>query len=126
MKKSINKFTSEKDTDHLFLNKWIEIFGQKYNTKTNKELFNSLIPDGWTILNNILFIIENKKEYKDLNIAKEQLLKYLRLVKQNNKFEQFKNIYLIVGYGDEDINFNYKIYQYNSENKKLLKINLLL
>ena len=62
----------------------------------------------------------------DLNIAKEQLLKYLRLVKQNNKFEQFKNIYLIVGYGDEDINFNYKIYQYNSENKKLLKINLLL
>ena len=126
MNKSVNKFTSEKDTDHLFLTKWTEIFGQKYNTKTNKELFNSLIPDGWQIINNILFIIENKKEYKDLNIAKEQLLKYLRLVKQNNKFEQFKNIYLIVGYGDEDINFNYKIYQYNSENKKLLKINLLL
>ena len=120
MNKITNKYTSEKDTDHLFLTKWTEIFGQKYNTKTNKELFNSLIPDGWQIINNILFIIENKKELKDINIAKNQLLKYLKLVKQNNKFEQFNNIYLIFGFGDEEINFNYKIYQYDNQSKKYI------
>ena len=69
-------------------------------------------------------IFENKKEFKDLNIAKNQLLKYLKLVKSNNKFEQFNKIYLIIGYGDEEINFNYKIYEY--KDSKLVKINLLL
>ena len=32
MIKITQKSTSEKDTDYLFLNKWIEIFGSVYNT----------------------------------------------------------------------------------------------
>ena len=118
------KSTSEKNTDHLLLTKWTEIFGEVYNTGTNKELFNSLIPDGWQIIDNILFIIENKKELKNKNIAENQLLKYINLVKTNNKFEQFKDIYLIFGFGDKEINFSYSIYKY--ENSKLVKNNLLL
>ena len=118
------KSTSEKNTDHLFLTKWTEIFGSVYNTGTNKELFNSLKPDGWTIINNILFIIENKKEFKNKETAKNQLLKYLKLVKTNDKFNNFQNIYLIFGYGDEEINFSYSIYIY--KDLKLIKINKLL
>jgi len=55
------KSTSEKNTVHLLLTKWTELFGEVYNTGTNKELFNSLIPDGWQIIDNILFIIEYLK-----------------------------------------------------------------
>ena len=124
MIKITQKSTSEKDTDYLFLNKWTEIFGSVYNTGTNHELFNSLKPDGRQIINSILFIIENKKEFKNKNIAKNQLLKYLKLVIQNNKFTQFNDIYLIFGFGDDKINFNYTVYKY--ENLKILKVNLLL
>ena len=130
MKKSniskIQKSTSEKDTDHLFLTKWSNIFGTVYNTGSNPELFNNQQPDGWKIINNILFIIENKKEFKNKETAKNQLLKYLRLVKQNKQFEKFNKIYLIFGFGDEDINFNYLIYKYDEVNKKLVKKNKLL
>jgi len=65
-----NKSTSEKNTDYLFLSKWNEVFNEIYNTGTNKELFGTLKPDGWQISNNILIIIENKKDYKDIKKAK--------------------------------------------------------
>ena len=82
------------------------------------------MPNGWQIIDHILFIIENKKEFKNKEIAKNQLLKYLKLVKTNDKFNNFKNIYLIFGYGYDEINFNYSIYIY--KDLKLIKIHKLL
>jgi len=114
-----NKSTSEKNTDYLFLSKWNEVFNEIYNTGTNKELFGTLKPDGWQISNNILIIIENKKDYKNIKKAKEQLLKYFNKVKTNNKLSNFKKIYLIFGFGDDEINFNYNIYKI--ENLKLVR-----
>ena len=115
----MSKSTSEKNTDYLFLSKWNEVFNEIYNTGINKELFGSLKPDGWQISNNILIIIENKKDYKDINKAKEQLLKYFNKVKSNNKLSNFKKIYLIFCYGVDENNFNYNIYKI--ENLKLVK-----
>ncbi len=113
-------YTSEKDTDRLFNNYWEKIFNKPYNTKTNKELFNQLIPDGWEIINNTLFIIENKKYYKHKHKAKLQLQNYIDIIYENNKFNEFDIIYLIFGYGDSVINFNYHIYKYS--NNKIIKI----
>ena len=93
----MNKSTSEKNTDYLFLNKWINIFGNVYNTGSNIKLFNNQQPDGWIIYNNILFIIENKKEIYNNYIAKNQLTRYLNLVKNNKYFDEFYKIYLIFG-----------------------------
>ncbi len=112
-------YTTEKDTDRLFNNYWESIFNEPYNTKTNKKLFNSLIPDGWKIINNTLFIIENKRDYKHKHKAKLQLQKYIDIIYDNNKFNEFDIIYLIFGYGDSQLNFNYHIYKYS--NNKIIK-----
>jgi len=110
----------EKNTDRLFLNYWNKIFNHIYKTNNNKKLFNTYIPDGYDIINNNLFIIENKKEYKDKINAKKQLIKYYNnvILKEDNNFNK---IYLIYGYGDNESNFNYEIYIINEENK-LVKI----
>ena len=57
---------SEKNTDHLMLSLFNDVFNVEYNTKSIPELFGRLIPDGWfeyTNFNNqkYLFIIENKQ-----------------------------------------------------------------
>ena len=114
----------EKNTDRLFLNYWDKIFNHIYNTNNNKNLFDSLIPDGYDIINNNLFIIENKKEYKDKINAKKQLIKYYNNVILKEEYN-FNEIYLIFGYGDNESNFNYEIYIINKEGK-IIKINKTL
>jgi len=114
----------EKNTDRLFLNYWEKIFGRIYNTNNNKKLFNNLVPDGYNIINNNLFIIENKKEYKDKINAKKQLIKYYNIVIEKDEYN-FNEIYLIFGYGDNENNFNYEIFIINNEGN-LIKINKTL
>ena len=88
----------EKNTDRLFLNLWKEIFNKVYKTDNNKLLFDTKIPDGYDIIDNNLFIIENKKLNKDLKKAKQQLIKYYNIVIQKEDYN-FDEIYLIFGYG---------------------------
>ena len=114
----------EKNTDRLFLNLWDKIFNHIYKTNNNKDLFNAFIPDGYDIIDNNLFIIENKKEYKDKIIAKKQLIKYYNIVIQKEDYN-FNEIYLIFGFGDNETNFNYEIFIIN-EDGKIIKINKTL
>lgn len=115
---------SEKNTNRLFLNLWEKLFNHIYKTNNNKELFNTYIPDGYDIINNNLFIIENKKDYKDKINAKKQLIKYYNIVIQKEEYD-FDEIYLIFGFGDNENNFNYEIYIIN-EDGKVIKINKTL
>ena len=97
---------TEKITDHLLLNLWKEIFGKFYNTKGNSKLFKNKIPDGWSIINKNLFVIENKANIKDLQKGKNQLFEYYyNLPKLKNK------IYLILGLGNSEKNFKYIVYE---------------
>jgi len=114
----------EKNTDRLFLNNWDKIFNHTYKTNNNKDLFDNYIPDGYDIIDNNLFIIENKKEYKNKINAKNQLIKYYNIVIEKDKYD-FNEIYLIFGYGDNETNFNYEIYIINNEGN-LIKINKTL
>ena len=50
---------SEKNTDYYMQKEYELVFKHEYHTETNSELFDSLIPDGWDIIDNILIIIEN-------------------------------------------------------------------
>ena len=65
---------SEKNTDRYMQNIYEEVFNHEYHTEANNELFDSLIPDGWDIIDNILIIIENKRLIKDKNKGRDQLL----------------------------------------------------
>ena len=56
---------SEKNTDRYMQNVYEEVFNHEYHTEANNELFDSLIPDGWDIINDTLIIIENKRLIKD-------------------------------------------------------------
>ena len=42
-----NKMNSEKNTDHLMLSLFNDVFNVEYNTKSISKLFGRLIPDGW-------------------------------------------------------------------------------
>jgi len=64
---------SEKNTDRIFLNYWNKIFNHIYKTNNNRDLFDKKIPDGYDIINKNLFIIENKKDYKDKIKAKKSI-----------------------------------------------------
>ena len=48
---------SEKNTDRYMQNVYEEVFNHEYHTEANNELFDSLIPDGWDIIDNLLIII---------------------------------------------------------------------
>ena len=50
---------SEKNTDRYMQNVYEEVFNHEYHTEANNELFNSLIPDGWDIINDTLIITIN-------------------------------------------------------------------
>lgn len=108
---------SEKITDCFMLTEYFKVFGHYYNTSGNNELFGSKIPDGHDIIENSLIIIEDKRDRKDLNKAKEQLKTYLNLVPK----EKFENIYLIIGLGASIKEFKYAIY-----NSKFEKTNMSL
>ena len=101
---------SEKITDHLLLSEWESVFNCPYNTESNKKLFGRLIPDGWFEYSNnkrkYLFIIENKKKDKLRGIS--QLKKYFDVA--CNYSNNYTNIFLISGIGDNKSNFKYQIY----------------
>ena len=101
---------SEKITDHLLLSEWESVFNCPYNTESNKKLFGRLIPDGWFEYSNnkrkYLFIIENKKKDKLRGIS--QLKKYFDVA--CNYSNNYTNIFLILGIGDNKSNFKYQIY----------------
>lgn len=111
---------SEKNTDRYMQNKYVEVFKYEYHTEGNKELFNSNFPDGHDILNDkILIIIENKKLVKQLKEAKEQIKNYYTNLPTDIK-EKYK-IYLIIGLGNTEKTFKYKIFDNN-----LLELNKTL
>lgn len=80
---------SEKNTDHLMLSKFEEIFNCPYYTSGNDKLFETKKPDGWFEYDNNLFIIENKPSVKQKTEAYDQLLGYYDIAK---KTEEFKKI----------------------------------
>ena len=111
---------SEKNTDRYMQNKYVSIFKYEYNTNGNYELFGRLKPDGWDILNDkILIIIENKKLVKYLNEGKEQIKEYYDNLP--NKIKGTYKIYLIIGLGNTEKTFKYKIFD-----KNLLELNKTL
>ena len=50
---------SEKNTDYYMQKAYELIFNHEYHTEANNELFDSLIPDGWDIINDTLIITIN-------------------------------------------------------------------
>ena len=88
---------SEKNTDHLMLNKFKEVFNCEYCTGKNKKLFGDLIPDGWFEYNDILFIIEDKKILKLKNSGYDQIIDYYNIAKETEEFKKYKECYLILG-----------------------------
>ena len=107
---------SEKNTDRYMQNIYEEVFNHEYHTETNSELFDSFIPDGWDIIDNILIIIENKRLIKDKNKGRDQLFNYYDNIKDNHY-----QTYLILGLGSNKKSFRYVIYD---SNKKLTKLTL--
>ena len=109
---------SEKVTDFDMLNRFKEVFGYVYNTKGNKELFGSKIPDGWFIFEfenkKDLMVIENKRNVSDKRKGLEQLKTYYSLIK--NK-KDYSNIYLVLGLGS-DSDFGYTIYKIQDHKMK--------
>ena len=107
---------SEKNTDRYMQNIYEEVFNHEYHTETNPELFDSFIPDGWDIIDNLLLIIENKRLIKDKTKGRDQLFNYYDNIK-DNKYQT----YLILGLGSNKKSFKYVIYD---SNKKLTKLTL--
>ena len=123
-----NKMNSEKNTDHLMLSLFNDVFNVEYNTKSIPELFGRLIPDGWleyTNFNNqkYLFIIENKQNVSLFSDGIKQLIKYYYSI-NFNKRKEYAEIYLILGVGNNRINFKYYIFTF--KNNKLNKLNKTL
>ena len=114
---------SEKITDCQLLVKFNEVFGCFYNTIGNQTLFKSKIPDGWFEYNDILFIIENKKDLKDKRDGLKQLLNYYLIASKTEEFKKYKQCFLILGCGTTK-NFKYWIYSMDNNNIKETKYKL--
>ena len=95
---------SEKNTDRYMQNVYEEVFNHEYHTEANNELFNSLIPDGWDIIDNILIIIENKRLIKHKEEGKTQLFNYYDNLSDDIKSKYVT--YLILGLGNNKKSFN--------------------
>ncbi len=114
---------TEKLTDHYMITEYNKIFKHFYHTEKNKKLFKSLQPDGWDIIDNkYLIIIEDKKQHSYKKQGKKQLIKYYENIDKET-LKEFKNVFLILGYGIDIETFAYYIYEYNSE---LINLNITL
>lgn len=110
---------SEKITDYLMLEEYKKVFKHLYHTEGNKELFKKKIPDGWDIIDDILIIIEDKREDTYKIKGKKQLFNYYDELPNEIK-EKYK-IYLILGYGSDSKTFKYFIF---NDKKETLNISL--
>ena len=113
---------SEKNTDYYMQKAYESIFNHEYHTEANNELFNSLIPDGWDIINDTLIIIENKRLIKDKTKGRDQLFTYYDKLRDNIKDNiEFSNYdyYLILGLGNNKKSFKYLIYDADKQETKL-------
>ena len=108
---------SEKNTDRYMQNIYEEVFNHEYHTEANNELFNSLIPDGWDIIDNLLIIIENKRLIKHKEEGKTQLFNYYDNLSDDIKSKYVT--YLILGLGNNKKTFNYVIYDSNKKETNL-------
>ena len=95
------------------------VFKHEYHTETNSELFDSLIPDGWDIINDTLIIIENKRLIKDKTKGRDQLFNYYDNIKDNHY-----QTYLILGLGCNKKSFRYVIYDSNKNETTLTLDNI--
>ena len=107
----------EKNTDLYMQNVYEEVFNHEYHTEANNELFNSLIPDGWDIIDNLLIIIENKRLIKYKEEGKTQLFNYYDNLSDDIKSKYVT--YLILGLGNNKKSFNYVIYDSNKKETNL-------
>ena len=110
---------SEKNTDYYMQKTYELVFKHEYHTETNSELFDSLIPDGWDIINDTLIIIENKRLIKDKNKGRDQLFNYYDNIKDNHY-----QTYLILGLGCNKKSFRYVIYDSNKNETTLTLDNI--
>ena len=108
---------SEKNTDRYMQNIYEEVFNHEYHTEANNELFNSLIPDGWDIIDNLLIIIENKRLIKHKEEGKTQLFNYYDNLSADIKSKYVT--YLILGLGNNKKSFKYVIYDSNKKETNL-------
>ena len=110
---------SEKNTDYYMQKAYELVFKHEYHTETNSELFDSLIPDGWDIINDTLIIIENKRLIKDKTKGRDQLFNYYDNIKDNHY-----QTYLILGLGCNKKSFRYVIYDSNKNETTLTLDNI--
>ena len=110
---------SEKNTDYYMQKEYELVFKHEYHTETNSELFHSLIPDGWDIINDTLIIIENKRLIKDKTKGRDQLFNYYDNIKDNHY-----QTYLILGLGCNKKSFRYVIYDSNKNETTLTLDNI--
>ena len=110
---------SEKNTDYYMQKEYELVFKHEYHTETNSELFDSLIPDGWDIINDTLIIIENKRLIKDKTKGRDQLFNYYDNIKDNHY-----HTYLILGLGCNKKSFRYVIYDSNKNETTLTLDNI--
>ena len=110
---------SEKNTDYYMQKEYKLVFKHEYHTETNSELFDSLIPDGWDIINDTLIIIENKRLIKDKTKGRDQLFNYYDNIKDNHY-----HTYLILGLGCNKKSFRYVIYDSNKNETTLTLDNI--
>lgn len=96
---------SEKKVDYEMQRRFKLATGIMYETKTNSELFESKIPDGWIIIDDKLIIIENKKDIKLFNSTIKQLKTYLSIARKHFHGE----IILMCGFGPINT-FRYGLY----------------
>ena len=108
---------SEKNTDRYMQNVYEEVFNHEYHTEANNELFDSLIPDGWDIIDNLLIIIENKRLIKNKEEGKTHLFNYYDNLSDDIKSKYVT--YLILGLGNNKKSFNYVIYDSNKKETNL-------
>ena len=108
---------SEKNTDRYMQNVYEEVFNHEYHTEANNELFNSLIPDGWDIIDNLLIIVENKRLIKYKEEGKTHLFNYYDNLSDDIKSKYVT--YLILGLGNNKKSFNYVIYDSNKKETNL-------
>ena len=108
---------SEKNTDRYMQNVYEEVFNHEYHTEANNELFDSLIPDGWDIIDNILIIIENKRLIKHKEEGKTHLFNYYDNLSDDIKSKYVT--YLILGLGNNKKSFKYVIYDSNKKETNL-------
>ncbi len=110
---------SEKNTDYYMQKEYELVFKHEYHTETNSELFDSLIPDGWDIINDTLIIIENKRLIKDKTKGRDQIFNYYDNIKDNHY-----HTYLILGLGCNKKSFRYVIYDSNKNETTLTLDNI--